>query len=135
MVIPWLHIFLQILWVYVVDPKVQPIYNNSKPRVLILTDISSLTQDKGEPDDGQSLIRLMLYANEFDIEGLIATSNLEHGQTVRTDLIKKVIEAYGKVRQQLVLHDRRYPSEADLSKTIFGGQPIAGREIAYQKSI
>ena len=135
MVMPWLYIFIQILWVYVVDPKVQPIDNNSKPRVLILTDISSLTQDKGEPDDGQSMIRLLLYANELDIEGLIATSNLEHDQAVRPDLIKKVVEAYGKVRQQLVLHDRRYPSEADLSKTIFGGQPIAGREIAYQKSI
>ena len=46
------------------------------PRLIVLTDISSLTAGVAEPDDGQSLIRLMLYANEFNIEGLIATSNL-----------------------------------------------------------
>ena len=38
------------------------------PRLLVLTDIG------GDPDDQQSMIRLMLYANEFDIEGLIATA-------------------------------------------------------------
>ena len=35
---------------------------------------------EAEPDDGQSLIRLMLYSNDFDIEGLVASSNLGHGQ-------------------------------------------------------
>jgi hypothetical protein len=38
----------------------------SRPGLLILTDISSLTAGVAEPDDAQSLIRLMLYANEFD---------------------------------------------------------------------
>ena len=51
-----------------------------KPRLVVLTDISSLTAGVAEPDDGQSLIRLMLHANELDIEGLVATSNL--GQRV-----------------------------------------------------
>jgi hypothetical protein len=50
--------------------------DESQHRLLVLTDISSLTAGVAEPDDGQSLIRLMLYANEFDIEGLIATSNI-----------------------------------------------------------
>jgi len=39
-----------------------------KPRLVVLTDISSLTAGVAEPDDGQSLIRLMLHANEFNIE-------------------------------------------------------------------
>jgi hypothetical protein len=46
-----------------------------QPWPLVLTDISSLTAGVAEPDHGQSLVRLMLYANEFEIEGLIATSN------------------------------------------------------------
>src|SRR5258707_487692 len=58
-----------------------------QPRLVVLTDISSLTAGVAEPDDGQSLIRLMLYSNDFDIEGLIATSNLGHGQKTRADLI------------------------------------------------
>ena len=40
-----------------------------KPRLLVLTDIG------GDPDDQQSMIRLLLYANEFDFEGLIATAS------------------------------------------------------------
>jgi hypothetical protein len=33
-----------------------------RPRLAVLTDIG------GDPDDQQSMIRLMVYANEFDIE-------------------------------------------------------------------
>jgi hypothetical protein len=75
----------------------------------VLTDISSLTAGIAEPDDGQSMIRLMLYADECDIEGLVATSNLGHGQKVRPDLIRRVVDAYGAVRPNLLLHDDRYP--------------------------
>ena len=39
-----------------------------KKRLLVLTDIGS------DPDDQQSMVRLLLYANEFDLEGLVATS-------------------------------------------------------------
>ena len=40
---------------------------NQRPRLVVLTDIG------GDPDDTQSMIRLMTYANEFEIEGLIAS--------------------------------------------------------------
>ena len=39
---------------------------SDKPRVLVLTDISN------EPDDEESLVRFLVYSNEFDVEGLIA---------------------------------------------------------------
>ena len=40
-------------------------------RLIVLTDI-----ERGfEQDDIQSMVRLMLYANEIDIEGLIATTS------------------------------------------------------------
>src|SRR3954471_5342168 len=83
--------------------------DDGKPRLIVLTDISSLTAGVAEPDDGQSLIRLMLYADEFDIEGLIATSNLGHGQKVRPELIRRVVDAYGQVQPNLLRHDPRYP--------------------------
>ena len=38
-----------------------------RPRLAVLTDIGA------DPDDQQSMIRLMVYANEFDLELLIAT--------------------------------------------------------------
>src|SRR5690606_32020171 len=85
---------------------VQDFNNNEKPRLIVLTDVSSLSQQEAEPDDGQSLIRLMLYTNELDLEGLIATSNLGHGQKVRPELIEKVVEEYGKIQPNLLLHDK-----------------------------
>ena len=37
-----------------------------KPRLIVLTDIGN------EPDDEESLVRLLVYSDQFDIEGLIA---------------------------------------------------------------
>ena len=38
-----------------------------RPRLFVLTDLAN------EPDDEESLVRLLAYANEFDIEGIAAT--------------------------------------------------------------
>ena len=71
-----------------------------KPRLFVLTDIG------GDPDDQMSMVRLMTYANHIDIEGLVAD---RRGQYVR---IEKIVEAYGKVRDNLELHEPGFP-EAD----------------------
>src|SRR5690554_3088773 len=104
-------------------------------RLIVLTDISSLSNEEGEPDDGQSMIRLMLYSNDLDLEGLIATSNLGHGQRTRPELIKKVIAAYGQVRPNLLLHERNYPSTSHLNAITKEGQPIAGPKVPLEQSI
>jgi hypothetical protein len=106
-----------------------------RPRLVVLTDISSLTAGEAEPDDGQSLIRLMLYTNEFDIEGLVATSNMGHGQRVRPDLIRRVVDAYEKARPNLLLHDARYPSAEGLRDGIKAGQPVAGLRVPFGESV
>ena len=106
-----------------------------RPRLVVLTDISSLTAGVAEPDDGQSLIRLMLYANEFDIEGLVASSNLGHGQRVRPELIRQVVDAYEKVRPNLLLHDPRYPPAEGLRDGIKAGQPVAGPKVPVAESV
>ena len=43
---------------------------DEKPRVLVLTDVEN------EPDDAQSLVRFLTYANQWDIEGLVATTSV-----------------------------------------------------------
>ncbi len=43
---------------------------NIKPRTIVTTD--------GEIDDVDSYIRMLLYANEFNIEGLIYNSSMWH---------------------------------------------------------
>ncbi|MGA0559698.1 nucleoside hydrolase-like domain-containing protein [Larkinella sp. VNQ87] len=109
--------------------------NPEKPRVLILTDISSLQAGVAEPDDGQSLIRLMLYTNELQIEGLIASSNLRHGQRVKPGLIQQVIDAYETVQPTLLKHDRAYPSASYLKTLVKAGQPLAGPTIPVTGSV
>lgn len=107
-----------------------------KPRLLVLTDISSLTPRVREPDDGQSMVRLMLYSNEIDIEGLIASSNMGHGQICRPELIRTVVDAYGQVRDSLNRHDRGgYPSAEKLLAGVHGGHPIAGPDTPINESI
>jgi hypothetical protein len=78
----------------------------TKPRLLVLTDIG------GDPDDQQSMIRLMTYANEFEIEGLVASATRAPGEpneAIHPDLIREIVEAYGKVRPNLLLHHPDYP--------------------------
>lgn len=109
--------------------------SRSKPRLIVLTDISSLRQGEAEPDDGQSMTRLMLYTNDIDIEGLIATSNMGHGQRTRPELIRQVIEAYGKVRPSLLRHDKDYPEADALAAVVKSGTPIAGPKVPVEESI
>ena len=56
-----------------------------KSRVFVLTDISN------EPDDEESLVRFLVYANEFDVEGLVATTSTWLKTKTREDLIRRDI--------------------------------------------
>ena len=40
-----------------------------KRRVLVLTDIEN------EPDDTESMVRFLVYSNQWDIEGIVATTS------------------------------------------------------------
>ncbi len=104
-------------------------------RLIVLTDISSLTPGVREPDDGQSMIRLMLYSNDLDIEGLIATSNMIHGQVTRPELIREVVHAFSKIRPNLLLHSKEYPTESYLLDRIKSGWPTAGPRLAVEESV
>lgn len=105
------------------------------PRLIVLTDVSAFLQEEGEPDDSQSLVRLMLYTNDIDVEGLIATSNLRHGQRTRPELIRKIVEMYAKVHPNLLLHDKNYPPPGELSAVIKSGTPSASPKVPVAESI
>jgi hypothetical protein len=79
-----------------------------KPRLIVLADITN------EPDDQQSLVRLLVYANEIDIEGLIATTSTYLRDRVRPDKIRELVEAYGAVRGNLGKHASGPASRRDL---------------------
>mgnify|MGYP003633623121 FL=1 len=49
---------------------------SEKPRVIVTSD--------GEIDDECSMVRFLLYANEFDIEGIITSSSQRMPKSIRT---------------------------------------------------
>ncbi len=87
-----------------------------KPRLIVLSDIGN------EPDDQMSLVRLLVYANEVDVEGLVATTSTWQRYKASPEIMRSVIAAYGKVQPNLMLHAQGWPSEAALDAKVSAGQ-------------
>jgi hypothetical protein len=98
---------------------------SGRPRLAVLTDIG------GDPDDQQSMIRLMVYANEFEIEALIASAAGTRGELkkaiVRPELIREIVRGYGQVRSNLLGHAKGWPTEEHLLGCIRSGNSNRGR--------
>lgn len=96
----------------------------TRPQLVVLTDIG------GDPDDQQSMRRLVLYSNEIEILGLVASAAGVPGElkqaVVRPELIREIVNDYEQVRENLLLHDRRYPPAEQLRRRIAAGNPQRG---------
>ncbi len=92
----------------------------TRPRVIVLTDIEN------EPDDAQSMVRFMLYTNQMDVEALIATTSIHLRNRTAPERIRRIVEAYGQVRANLLLHEPGYPETAYLISAIREGKPLYG---------
>ena len=86
-----------------------------KNRAIILTDIGA------DPDDSESMVRLLLYSNEIDIEGLIATTSCWQKTIIHPEYIKSIVNAYGKVQPNLIKHEPGFPGAESLLKKIKNG--------------
>lgn len=106
------------------------------PRTIVTTD--------GEIDDVDTFIRMLLYSNEYQLEGLVYSSSMWHYKGdgkgtkftsememtrkmygAKTDLrwpgvqwIQDLLNAYGQVHPNLILHDKNYPSPAYLNSLV-----------------
>jgi hypothetical protein len=97
-----------------VDPYVE------KQRLVVMTDIAN------EPDDQMSMVRLLVYSNQFDIEGLIATTSTWMKNKVRPDVLQTLVAAYSQVRPKLLEHQPGFPSAESLEAVVVSGQPAYG---------
>jgi hypothetical protein len=93
---------------------------NKKLRVLVLTDIEN------EPDDAMSMVRFLTYSNEWDVEGLVATTSVHQKNKVAAWRIREIVEAYGKVRANLLKHEQGYPTTDYLFSVIKEGRTDYG---------
>lgn len=91
-----------------------------KPRMVVLTDISTW-----EPDDMESMIRLLVHADMFEIEGLVFTTGWSLG-IIRDDffdLIHDVINAYEKDLPNLLKRSGQTGFLSDESRQKIGYWP------------
>src|SRR5262245_62008749 len=93
-----------------IDPYVE------KQRVVVMTDIAN------EPDDQMSMVRFLVYSNEFDVEGLVATTSTWMKDKIRPDVIRTVVDAYDLVRPQLERHAAGFPTADALRAIVVEGQ-------------
>jgi len=73
-----------------------------------------MTDIANEPDDQMSVIRFLLYSNQWDVEGLVATTSTWMKAKVRPDVILTLLDAYEKVQPNLLKHAKGYPTAASL---------------------
>jgi hypothetical protein len=98
---------------------------HDRVRLIIETDAG------GDPDDEQSLVRFLLCANEWDVEGIIANRPLardrENRNPERTGLgiVRRLLNAYRECYANLVKHDPHYPKTQELwPRTVAGYNDI-----------
>jgi hypothetical protein len=75
-----------------------------KTRVIVTSD--------GEIDDECSMVRFLLYANEWDVEGIITSSSQYHWHGHKwagDDWVDPYLDAYEKVYPNLIKHSKDYP--------------------------
>ena len=107
------------------DRSVDPIASRIDPyvdrqRVVVMTDIAN------EPDDQMSMVRFLVYSNQFDVEGLIATTSTWMKNRVRPDVLQTLVAAYDEVRPNLLQHEPGFPTADALRAVIATGQPAYG---------
>ena len=96
-----------------------------RSRIVVLTDMGN------EADDSQTMVRLLVHANLFDLEGLIAVSSCHQyagkndpdplRNDVQPGLIRERVRAYGQVRENLCLHADGWPTEEFLLARVAQG--------------
>lgn len=106
----------------------ETVQKGGKVRTIITTD--------GEIDDQCSLVRYMLYANMFELDGLISSSSIFHYATKEDEEFKgrdsnqKWIDAYAEVYENLCKHAEGFPEPDYLTSINLEGNIESPGEMA-----
>lgn len=94
----------------------------ARPRLFVLTDIGN------EPDDQMSLVRLLLYSNEIEIDGIAATTSVWQRSKTSPEIAARVIDGYGAALPRLRDNAGGWPDAATLRGRLTSG--VAGYGLA-----
>lgn len=96
-----------------IDPK--------RPRLMWSSDFPTIPVTNSDPDDVQTVVRLVLYSNEIDVEGYIASAGT-FGMVANKKNFETVWAAYDQVYENLKKHDPKYPTPAEMRARTFEGK-------------
>ena len=105
---------------------------NTRPRAVILSDFPPLDvipvgadegppEKRSDPDDVQSMVRFLLYTNDLDVEGLVASS-ATLANVAKKQNILDILDLYDQVDENLKRHDPRYPTAEKLRLVTWEGR-------------
>lgn len=97
--------FVALLAITCLSQCTEPLAEKSKPRIIVSTDIGGT-----DPDDFQSMIHLLMYADLFQIEGLVASP---FGDGRKSDILD-MIDLYEKDLSKLKEHAPELPEPDSL---------------------
>lgn len=89
-------LILSVILLITASCKEQP-KTSERYRILVSTDIGGT-----DPDDNQSMAHLLMYSNEFDLEGLVSSPSFGSGSTSE---IFRMIDVYEQDLPKLKLHE------------------------------
>ena len=106
--------------------------NHYKPRVIISTDFPPLdvipggagygpAEKRSDPDDIQSMVRFLLYTNEFDVEALIASAATFANIADKQNILD-ILDLYDKVDENLRDRDPEFPKANYLRSVTYEGR-------------
>jgi hypothetical protein len=113
---------LSVLFIFMLLSFFVRAQESQRLRVIVLTDIEA------DPDDHQSLIRFLLYSNQWDVEGLIATTSIHQKTRVAPESILDILAAYNKIQPNLLKHEKDFPSYENLKNRVKKGFPLYGMD-------
>lgn len=103
----------------------------TRPRVVIMTDFPPVdvipggagygpAEKRSDSDDVQSMVRFLIYANEFEVEGLIASS-ATFANFANKQNILDILYLYDRIDENLQEHDGNYPTAEQLCQVTWQG--------------
>lgn len=94
--------------------------DQSRLRVMVSSDFPLIPVTNSDPDDIQSMVRFLLYSNEFDVEGLIASAGT-YSMVAQKKNILTVLDKYDLVDEILRKRDAKFPTADALRAVTYEG--------------
>ena len=93
---------------------------SAQHRVIISSDFPPIPVTNSDPDDVQSMVRFLLYSNELEVEGLIASAATFEMKANKQNILD-VLDIYDEVDENLRKRDKRYPTADEFRSVTYEG--------------